>query len=248
MMSGFLALVNEKYILSGFLLACSIAVKLLPLMFVPAIFFYLFKEKKGLVSFFVSLFTVLLIFFIPLFIGIDISHFLSSLDLYFQKFEFNASLYFLVREFGIWVTGYNQIAVLGPLLGLTAMGIIIYLSTSAKNNTFLAVLEICLHNFIIYLISTTTVHPWYLAVPIVLSVFHPRIWILVWSYLIFLSYSLYNEKPIPGIEWLLVLEYAAVMIIWYWEQKKNPPPQCEADFLYKLNQKNINIPIDHVRS
>ena len=240
LLASFLALAKKRYALSGALMACSIAVKLLPLMFVPAFFFYLLERNKEvrnkqkwtsspLFSFFFILLSSLILFFTPLFIGIDIGHFLSSIDLYFQKFEFNASMYFVLRQLGIWITGYNQIAIIGPLLGLIAMSMIIWLSISARKADIIGLVKICLISFIIYLCSTTTVHPWYLALPIALSVFQPRLWIIVWSYLIVLSYSLYSINPIRGMEWLLVLEYTVVLIIWYREQKKSAS-QGEADF------------------
>ena len=231
LMASFLALAKKRFIRSGLFFACSIAFKLLPLMFVPALLFYLLREGKQLHDksslntspvflFFMSLSSALVLFFTPLFIGVDLGHFLSSINLYFQKFEFNASLYFILRELGYGLTGYNQIAVIGPLLGIGAMIIIVLLSLRKSFESVYGLINICLTCFIIYLISTTTVHPWYLALPLALNVFHPRIWLLIWSFLIVLSYSLYNYDPIPGVHLLIVMEYGLVMMFWMCEQKK----------------------------
>jgi len=71
----------------------AIATKLLPLMFLP-----FFIRRLGLFS------------------SVFLSNIGSSIGLYFQRFEFNGSIYYLFRWLGQQVSGYNQIRLLGPLL------------------------------------------------------------------------------------------------------------------------------------
>jgi hypothetical protein len=86
---------------SGIFFAFSIASKLIPLAFLP----FLIRRlgwRKSLV-FFLTIAATILLLFLPyvsreLFLQIA-----GSLDLYFQKFEFNASVFYLVRWVGFMV-------------------------------------------------------------------------------------------------------------------------------------------------
>ncbi len=213
-------LIVKKHILSSFMLACSVAAKLLPLMFVPAVLMFLFYHKrwKNYLAYF-TLFTVIL--FTPFFITLDIPNFFKSIDLYFQKFEFNASIYYLLRGVGKFLTGYNQIFILGPLLGLTTLLLILKKVYKSKVKSVLELITVCLFSFTTYLFLTTTVHPWYLIMPIALSVFNPRWYIIAWSFLIILSYSTYANPDYQQNLYLISLEYLIVFGIMFTEKKYN---------------------------
>ena len=217
-------LLSLRAFLAGILLALSVATKLLPLMFLPVILLYLYKGKgRGLLPFLVSFTISMLILFTPFFYGLDVPHFLDSIDLYFRKFEFNASLYYALREIGQLITGYNQIIVIGPLLSLSALLIILtkailYYRSDSKS---VFIFNVMLLSFVTYLLCTTTVHPWYLIVPIGLSVFYRKYWLLVWSFLIVLSYSTYESQDFVQNLYLITIEYLIVLVVWYIETK-NP--------------------------
>ncbi|NJO86974.1 MAG: hypothetical protein HC821_02755 [Lewinella sp.] len=92
----------------------AIAAKLLPLLLLPLLVSRLWWRPG--VSFAFGLVGVLALSFWPLLWGPSLQHFLESFRLYFSQFEFNGSLYYLLRDYGYRSTGFNQIAVYGPLL------------------------------------------------------------------------------------------------------------------------------------
>ncbi len=196
---------------AAILFSFSIASKLLPLMYIPII---LLKQSiknsihlvgMGLIS--------LLILFCPIFyqnplLGLDQ---LSSLGLYLKKFEFNGSIYYLLRWLGYEIYGYNLIHVLGPILTLAAGAAILIISIRDKSKNITQFSVALLLITTIFLFTSRTVHPWYLSLPIVLCIFTPFRFPIVWSYLICwtyinYSYSVYQENLlIVFIEYLIVL-------------------------------------------
>ena len=117
---------------SAVAMSFSIAAKLLPLMFLP-FFVKLLGWRRSLTYFFMIGMLVLLLF-APLFSVAFITGFSSSLDLYFRQFEFNASVYYLLRWVGYQITGYNEIALIGPALALcTFVGIVLAAAFQKRN-------------------------------------------------------------------------------------------------------------------
>lgn len=218
MMSIYL-LTFKKFFLSGAALACSVGAKLLPLMFLPALLLWSYK-KGNWKKLMLGLIFALMVLFVPFFFTLDIDKFLSSVDLYFQKFEFNASIYYVTRFLGKLLTGYNQIAIIGPFLSLCALGIILYRSYFAQFVKLKGLLPIFLLSFVTYLLFTTTVHPWYLSVPIALSVFYTRWWVIAWSFLITLSYSTYAHPDFKESMWIIFVEYLIVFLVFLFERNK----------------------------
>ncbi len=196
---------------SGMAIACAIGAKLLPLMFLPIILRYVGGIRPG-ITYLMSLGVMLVVLFAPLFIGIDVTHFLSSINLYFQSFEFNASIYYLVREVGYWATGYNQIAVIGPRLSMITIGVILFLGYKQKRNHLIQLLNAMLIAFSVYLFLTTTVHPWYLCMLIMLALFQKSWWVLVWSGVVVWSYTTYMTPEFIQDLKLITIEYLIVAI------------------------------------
>lgn len=211
--------IKKKYFSSALIWAISVATKLLPLMFLPLLLKRLPRKKFILFS---TIFAVaLLILFIPLIDGITQGTG-ESISLYFQKFEFNASIYYLVREIGFWVKGYNIIQVAGPYLGLTVFLLVMAYSLLADKEVlwFKAMTWI----FVIFLFFATTVHPWYIISLICFSVFTGYLFPVVWSFFIFLTYAGYTPTTYIEQTWVIVLEYTSVIIVMFYEiiKKENP--------------------------
>lgn len=204
--------------LSAISLAMAVSIKLLPLIFLPIIFKKLDFREGLKYCIIVGIFCVLL--FLPFVDNLLISGISSSLSLYFQKFEFNASFYYLVREMGYWIFGYNIIGMAGKGIMLFSFVGILWISIKSKN-----FFEGCLFILSLYLALATTVHPWYVSTLILLAVFSKFRYPIVWSFLIILSYSTYQTTAYTENLFLVAIEYIFVYGIFIYElrykQKKS---------------------------
>ena len=212
---------------SALSLALSVATKLLPLMFLPVLWQQL-GFRRGLL--YCAVVGCLLLGLVAPFVSQNlITNFGSSINLYFQKFEFNASLYYLIREVGFWLKGYNIIGAAGPFLSflsLLAMLLMAFqpgrfqsLVKPAYQQT--ALFTWLLFTLSIYYISATTVHPWYLTTLVAVSVLTPYRFPLVWSALLPLTYFAYNTSEYRENLWLVALEYALVFGWMIYEMRTN---------------------------
>ena len=91
----------------------------------------------------------------------------SSLDLYVAYFEFNAGPYYLLKEVGRWWTGGDVSKVLGPALRSVFLGGIPVLAVLAWRFRW-SVPGALLIGWSWFLVTSTTVHPWYLLAPLAL--------------------------------------------------------------------------------
>jgi alpha-1,6-mannosyltransferase len=216
LLSAYLLLRNQ-WMASAFSIALAIGSKLVPAIFLPALFSRLGVKqslKYGLAAIF-----VLWICFWPI-LNVDVIRSMSeSIGLYFNRFEFNASLYYLVREFGFWKYGYNIIQTVGWKLGLTASILILLLSFRSglkwkpisSQISVSALLMDWLWVLSIYFLFTTILHPWYITTLVALSVFTSFRFPVIWSGLIFLTYAGYTPDSFQENLWLTALEYAVVI-------------------------------------
>ena len=226
-------LTRSRYARAGAAMALSVASKLLPLMLLPFLLKRLWRGPFW--RFFLTLGGVLLLVFLPLLPGSGLLDGVGgSLDLYFRKFEFNASLYYLLRAYGYHELGWNQIARFGPWLARLAGLLILFLALADERTGWRSLPARWLAAFVVYLLCATTVHPWYLTVPIALCSFTPWRYPLVWSYLIVLTYASYATVPYREELWLVGLEYSGVFLYFAYErfrQTKKGPHGDRADLM-----------------
>ena len=211
-----LFLVKAKYWQSGLCYGLAVCTKILPLMFGPFLLLYL-GWKKSLTYFGVAGLVVIGSF--SWMLQGHLAEILSSINLYFQTFEFNASLYYIGRGIGQLLKGYNVINTLGPLLSIVGLSGILWLSyhyyqsksvdksRQIDQEFILAMMSI----FTVYLLTATTVHPWYLSMLVLLSVFTQVRYAIVWSWVVLLSYSAYLVDPTTELLWLVGIEYIVVI-------------------------------------
>jgi len=209
---------KRKSIFSALSFALSVCTKLNPLIFFPMIATRLSFSKTLKYYMFAAFFVLL--FFVPLY---DI-HFLkgmsASFSLYFQKFEFNASIYYLVREVGYYAKGYNIIGTAGKFLALITFVVILLYTfiawrkqrvnmpyQSKKNGNMLVSF---LWIYFIYLMFTTTLHPWYVTPLIAYSIFSRYRFPILWSGVIFFTYFNYYNDVYQEYMGIVITEYVLV--------------------------------------
>jgi len=209
--------------------ACSVSVKLIPLLFLPIFFGWFWKNKKdasatlrmtNLVLFYVIVIGSTIALFLPFFSMQFIDNYAQTVGLWFNNFEFNASIYYIAREIGYSITGYNEIKIIGKILPVIALLIILYFSFFKKNVTIPKLTSSILIAFTCYLFLSTTVHPWYLATLLVLCVFTEYRFPLIWSFVIILSYLSYlgiGTADKSENLWIIGLEYTIVFSAFIWE-------------------------------
>lgn len=201
---------KKTLLISTFFFACAVSTKMLPLIFIPLIIKFLGIKKGILYASIVGIFTLVL--FLPFLDKMLIEKLFSSVNLYFQKFEFNGSIYYLIRAIGFKITGYNIIGTAGKILALLTFWGVLLISWKSKN-FFLGALAI----LTLYFSVATTVHPWYAANLVAIAIFTQFRYPIVWSYTIFLSYATYQTNLYQENLWLVVLEYLLVLGVMIYE-------------------------------
>jgi len=206
-------LTKFKWINSAFAMSFAVLSKLIPLMLLP---FFIRKLgwKKALIYFLIVGVTVTLCF-LPFFNLDTIKNLADSLDLYFQRFEYNASVYYVLRYIGLKTSGYNLIHILGPVLALATAVSIFVLGFHKKFSAKLPVQWLFAST--VFLLLATTVHPWYLSLIIALCVLTRFRYPILWSGLIVMTYVNYSYAEFSENLWIVAVEYMLLFAFIWWE-------------------------------
>ena len=238
-----------KWQWAAIVLALSISVKLIPLIFLPLFFQWFISKKTNpstssnfigtiqgtqggnknsstlsrlttLVVFYVIVGITTILLFLPFYSSEFINNYSKTVALWFQNFEFNASIYYIARAIGYTFRGYNEIAIIGKVTPIIVIVFILITTFLRKNKSFIELITAMLFVLSFYYFTTTTVHPWYVATLLILSVFTKYKFPLVWSAVIILSYLAYvNVDKADKSEnlWIIALEYIIVYGVFIWE-------------------------------
>lgn len=191
--------------------ACSISVKLVPLLFLP-LFLKHFMFKKA-IGFYTIIGVISLLLFAPFYTDEFISNYSQTIGLWFSNFEFNAGLWNIVKQIGIqfdakpWelIKTYGKIT---PILTVIA----VFLFTFLRKNEKLSVLiTSMLWVLTLYYFMSATVHPWYVIFLVVLTTFTKYRYAFIWSVAVVLSYNAYSVADFKENLLLLAVEYIAVI-------------------------------------
>lgn len=198
--------------------ALAVCSKLVPLIFLPLLIRRLGWGKS--IAFGGMVGGICVLAFLPILDLATIVHLADSTSLYFQSFEFNASIYYFLREIGIALTGYNQIAVIGKGLAIATVISILVFVFSEKRPKLETLAGGMLWALMIYFALATTVHPWYICSMVAICGFTNYRFPLIWSLLLPLTYATYLTSAYTELLWLVVLEYSILgAFIWYELQK-----------------------------
>ncbi len=232
-----------KWQFAALVLALSISVKLIPLIFLPLFFQWFMKRNDKdketstvlnftrLIVFYAIIIMTTVLLFVPFYSSEFIHNYSKTVALWFQNFEFNGSIYYIAREIGFLFRGYNEIAIIGIVTPILVILFVLIITFFRRNRTPIALITAMLLVLSFYYFTTTTVHPWYLATLLILSVFTKYKFPLVWSFVIILSYLAYvnlNKADKSENLWLITLEYAVVYGVFILEVFIKKAPKLEA--------------------
>ena len=211
---------SGKWKLAAVVFACSVSIKLIPLLFLPLFYEWFTKRETStklkitkLMSFYAIVGTTTILLFLPFYSSQFVSNYAETVGLWFKNFEFNASLYYIAREIGYAITGYNEIAIIGTITAIIVFLFVVALAFFRKNSSMTQLITAMLVALSFYYFTATTVHPWYVATLLILSIFTKYKFPLVWSFAIILSYLAYlqigNANKSENL-WIIALEYTIV--------------------------------------
>ncbi|MFN4079691.1 MAG: glycosyltransferase 87 family protein [Saprospiraceae bacterium] len=210
---------------AGVFLAAGAAVKLTPLMFLPA-FGRAAGWRGGLCLASCAALTLVALF-APMLDAYTLSNKAQSLDLYFRQFAFNGSLHPAVNALAkaCGVRWADRVDWVGPLLGMAAFLLILRVSWRARRIGLYAAL---MWAGLIHLLFSATVHPWYLIPVFGLSLLTPWRFPLIWTGAIAFSYSHYADGFFQEKYVWIAAEYALVLGFGLWEWARRTREQGAA--------------------
>jgi len=203
---------SSGWILGAFFLALSAQLKLIPLMFIP--FFYKKLGWRKSIGFTAATFLVFLLIGLVLWNDNSyINNMMTSINDYFVSFEFNSSIFSIVNHFKSEQLGWNATYIVGPMLSKIALVLIVLLAIVRNYRSDVDIIKGMMFALLIYYSFSTTVHPWYISMILVLSVFTNYRFAFVWSLAVFMSYGIYVYSDNEKMQILAVItEYTFVLI------------------------------------
>ena len=233
---------QQKWTFAAILLACSISVKLIPLLFLPLFYqWFIKKEQKWFIGiqklslFYIITLAALIISFLPFYSSEFIKNYSDSVGLWFKKFEFNASFYYIFREIGYLFRGWNEIEIIGKTTPFLTITFVLIVSFFRNNKSMIQLITALLFGLCFYYFTTTTVHPWYLATPLILSIFTKYRFPVIWSIVIIFSYQAYENNPWKENLWFVAIEYILLYGFLIYELRKKGP------FIKLLNNQSSEL-------
>ena len=237
---SFYKLQQQKWILGAVFMGCAISVKLIPLLFLPLLlrWFTLTKSESNsnkstnflsflkkidirkLTMFYIIIVSVVVLLFTPFLSQNLIANYTKSVGLWFTTFEFNASFYYLFREIGYLITGYNEISIIGKITALCTVVFILILGFFRRNNTIENLFISMLFSISFYYFFSSTVHPWYVATPLLLCIFTKYRFPIYWSFVVILSYHAYSNSTWNENLFLVAFQYILLFFFIIYDSKK----------------------------
>jgi len=204
-------LAKGKWLWAAPILACSIAIKLVPLLFLPLFIRHL--DIKKAIPFYAIIGIVLLGFFFPFYASEFIDNYSKTIGLWFSNFEFNASIYNGVKHLALnnGLKNYEIIKSYGKVLPYIVIGIVLLFSFLRNNKKITTLFTSMFWVLCLYYFISTTVHPWYIIFLLVLGIYTNYRFMIIWSAAALLSYWAYSQPDFKENLWILSLEYIAVI-------------------------------------
>ena len=201
---------QQKPIIASILYGASICLKLIPLLFLP-LFIKRLGAKRSITFYIgvaISCLTLLYVFYIPEFL----EHYTQTIRLWFSNFEFNASIYNLAKHISttFGAKPWRLIKTYGAIIPWIIIAVVALFTILKKDNKMDTLFHSMLWSLAIYYILATTVHPWYIIMLVIISIFTEYRFPIIWSAMVILSYWAYTHPEYKENLWLLTIEYSVV--------------------------------------
>lgn len=216
MLISFIHLMESKLVTGSVLFAAAVHIKLIPLMLLP--FFWRFLGWRKALWVYVLVLCGVVLFALPLIDQHNYRHFMESLTLYFKVFEFNSFILHYYLQYGYWKLGWNATMFYGPRLARIAIQCITVFALYGEFKRPEALFKRMTIAYFIYLLLSSTLHPWYILPLLFLSIFTTYLFPLLWSLTVIISYAFYGEGNTASTnEILLCIEYLPVLVLFGFE-------------------------------
>ncbi len=222
---AFYYLLTQRLIVGALVFALAVQIKLVPLILLPFFFRY-FGFKRSVLVYAIVLSLAFGLSF-TLLNTENIDNFMQSLALYFQAFEFNSFLYYNILQIGKpFYGGYSPIRIVGPIISKISLGLVVLTALLKPIDFWKTLFTRMLFGYFIYLLLSSTLHPWYVFPLLFLSVFTDFSFPIAWSFLIFFSYFFYNvgNGSADSVRLMVSIEYAILFAYTIWELLRRGSP------------------------
>ena len=71
--------------------------------------------------------------------------------------------------------------------------------------------------FSVYYFTATTVHPWYISILLIISVFTGYLYPIIWSVIVYLSYTTYSNQLYTENLLIVFIEYLIIYAVFIYE-------------------------------
>lgn len=216
---AFYYLFRFKLLRGSLFFTLAVLIKLIPLFILP--FFFSFF-KFGKVALFYGLTITLSVLLIFVYIDKEnFPNFVESLVLYFKIFEFNSFVLFHYISYGRYMLGWNPIRYYGPRLTRYTILALSFFSLYGKIDDYEKLFKRLTLAFFIYLLFSSTVHPWYILPLLAFSLFTSFTFPLYWTFIIPVTYLIYIHGSHSEITRRIVnLEYITLILLFLYEAIK----------------------------
>lgn len=204
--------------------AVSIMVKLVPLLLLPMFLKYLGIKKSVLFYGLVGVSCVLILY--PFYSSFFIDHYSETVGLWFSNFEFNASVYNVVKKIAVEhyeAKPWELIEAYGSMIIKAMLVVVLLIALLRKNQKLQTVITSMMLALACYYFLSSTVHPWYVVFLLGIAIFTEYKFVLIWSFAIILSYYAYTNPDYTENLWLLAVEYILVIGFFLYEMITKGP-------------------------
>jgi hypothetical protein len=203
---------KNRWQMAGVLYAFSIAIKLVPLLFLPLFLNYLGFKKS--ILFYSIVATVSLLLLLPFYSVDFFANYSETVGLWFSNFEFNASIYNVVKKIAVLYFDkkpWELIVSYGKITPYIIIGIVLCFSWFQKKQKLPLLITSMLWVLTIYYLVSATVHPWYIVFLVFLTMFTKFKFPILWSAFVILSYWAYSNPSYTEHLGILCIEYIAIL-------------------------------------